>query len=258
MALSFSFDSLLEDPQILVQFLDAASQLRNISIHSMNFESHETFCLFANLYHCLLQHAMLLTVSGPLTKRSCVHFMRTTCYEIGGDVFSLAELQCCVIRGRTSRPSPAKPPYIDCRGGKSGAFRYYSLGFTSPRVNFLVNSGDVSCPRTVMILHPDALDEQLTKAAQDFVNRNVTIDESKRIIYIPKVCEVYRSDFIPDSVERVGAPIACLRYCMGYMHDDLAAKVQDMWTRGDVTVKYQSTAEQYHSSLRMKTMEMLV
>jgi hypothetical protein len=63
--------------------------------------------------------------------------MRTTCYEIGGDVFSLAEIHNCIIRGKMPRPVSLKPPYVDVPR-KSNAYRYYALEFVDPRISFVV------------------------------------------------------------------------------------------------------------------------
>ena len=109
------------------------------------------------------------------------------------------------------------------------------------------------------LLQPDNFEEQLTVAAQDFVNQNVTVDESKRTIHIPKVCEVFRNDFCPtDNGGVTNAAVLCLHYCMNFLNDDLVAKIQDLMQRageGVVSVKFQPTAEQYLSSLRWKTIE---
>lgn len=68
MSLSFSFESLEEDPDAFVKFHDATSKLRTLSLQRLDLASSEAVCIFVNLYHCLLQHALLLTVSGPLFK----------------------------------------------------------------------------------------------------------------------------------------------------------------------------------------------
>jgi hypothetical protein len=67
-SLSFSFESLEEDPDAFVKFHDATSKLRTISLNRIDLSSSEAVCIFVNLYHCLLQHALLLTVNGPLYK----------------------------------------------------------------------------------------------------------------------------------------------------------------------------------------------
>jgi len=68
MSLSFSFDSLEKNPDAFVKFHDATSKLRTISLNRIDLTSAESVCIFVNLYHCLLQHALLLTVNGPLYK----------------------------------------------------------------------------------------------------------------------------------------------------------------------------------------------
>jgi hypothetical protein len=138
-ALKFSLDSLENDPESFVEFLDAASHLRLLPLDEIENASRQSFCLFVNLYHCLLQHAMLLSVNGPLTKKSAGTFMRTMCYEIGGDVFSLAEINSCVLRGKMSKPKDPKAPYIEAPK-KSSSFKHYALTYTDARVNFVVVS----------------------------------------------------------------------------------------------------------------------
>ena len=247
-ALSFRLESLLEHPEAFSRFLDAVSQLQNLPIQEQDFSSADTFCLFVNLYHCLLQHALLLTVNGPLTKRSCSHFMRTSCYEIGGDVFSLAELNICVIRGRMTRPSAPKPPFFDI-SKKSQVYQCYALGFTTNRVNFILNTGDTSFPRKIPVLSPNTLEKQLSEAASVFCSRNLTLDESKRTIYVPKVCEVFKGDFSPDSSS--GSNQDCLKYCLGFIDDSLATSIQSMLQdTSPVYIKFQPSSEQYHSTLQ--------
>jgi hypothetical protein len=142
-SLSFSLESLEKDPESFVGFLDLTSQLRLLPLEEIDLTSRHAFCLFANIYHCLLQQAMLLSVNGPLDKKSVVHFMRMSCYEIGGDVFSLAELYCCVLRGKMSKPLNPKPPYIEAPK-KSIAYRFYALDYKDPRVNFVLVSHLIS------------------------------------------------------------------------------------------------------------------
>jgi hypothetical protein len=63
--------------------------------------------------------------------------MRTHCYEIGGDVFSLAELECCVIRGSMTKPTYYKAPFV--REPKKSRTHYmYALEIVDPRINFVL------------------------------------------------------------------------------------------------------------------------
>lgn len=144
--LSFNLSMLEEEPDSFVEFLDLTSRLRLIPLDEIDLSSKHAFCLFANIYHCLLQHAMLLSMNGPLDKKNMNDFMKISCYEIGNDVFSLAELYCCVLRGKLSRPSNLKPPYPEAPK-KSSPFRNYALEFRDPRMNFIL----VRVPKTILI-----------------------------------------------------------------------------------------------------------
>ena len=65
--------------------------------------------------------------------------MTTNCYEIGGDVFSLVELESCVIRGNMSKAHSPKLPFVQAPK-KSCAHLAYALGITEPRINFVLVS----------------------------------------------------------------------------------------------------------------------
>ena len=82
MSLSLTPESSLED---LVDFLDMCSCLRSLDLTAIDFDGDLAVRFFVNVYHCLLQHALLLL--GPPSKNSVSHFLRCVCYEIGGDIF---------------------------------------------------------------------------------------------------------------------------------------------------------------------------
>ena len=67
-ALSFSLKS-FSDPNKFVAFLDKCSQLQTLPIQSIDFSSRDALCIFINLYHCLLQHALLLSDCPPTKVR---------------------------------------------------------------------------------------------------------------------------------------------------------------------------------------------
>lgn len=163
MALSFCPDTLNALESRFIEFLDQASRLRTLPLQVIDFSSKEAFCIFVNLYHLLLQHSLLLAVDGLpnmvrakrrdslhthffilqlvanlYKQRSVKHFKRCSCYEIGEDVFSLAELESCVIRGNTGRPSYIKPPFVDAP--KKSRHLMYALSATDSRINFILVS----------------------------------------------------------------------------------------------------------------------
>ena len=178
--------------------------------------------------------------------------MRTSCYEIGGDVFSLAELHSCVICGKMSKQINPKPPYVEAPR-KSQAFKHYALDYTDPRIHFVLNTGDMACPKSVPVLSQRYLEQQLNIACVDFFcNKQLSIDTKRRVITMPKVCEIRRNDF------RVGEILNIFRACVGEMDEideRLSSLMREIIEKGEkgVTIKFRPTQDQYHSSLQLTT-----
>jgi hypothetical protein len=101
-SLSFSLDHLMEHPEDLVVFLDGTCQLRNFPLEDLDCSSIDAFCIFVNIYHCLFQHALLLSVGDPLEKRSFGQFMRSSCYEVKYCGFTLV---ICLLQWELTLPS---------------------------------------------------------------------------------------------------------------------------------------------------------
>ena len=175
--------------------------------------------------------------------------MKTCCYEIGGDVFSLVELSACIIRGNMAAPIGAKPPYIDAPK-KSSSYRRFALKAYSPILNFVLNTGDLSCPRGVPVLRSDRLEEQVADHAASFLRKNVSVDTTKKLILLPRVCEVYRNDFSSETSS--GTAMSCLRFCLPYLDDPISTKIQEMLREEDeesVAIRFHQSADQYRSML---------
>jgi hypothetical protein len=64
-ALSFSMESLETSPDEFVNFQDRTSRLKNLPLQKLDRSGKDAFCICINLYHCLLQHSLLLSSSAP-------------------------------------------------------------------------------------------------------------------------------------------------------------------------------------------------
>lgn len=162
MAYDLSPDS---GPHLLVAFLDLCSTFKALALGGptststststgLDLHSDEAVAFFLNLYHTLLQHALLLL--GPPSSKDWASFFSSISYEVGGDVFSLTEMEHCVIRGRLSRPRTlprhtAAPPSSD-----DDHYRY-ALSRVDFRVNFALINGSISSPPFVTIFRADNL-----------------------------------------------------------------------------------------------------
>lgn len=58
-----------------MRFLDEVSRLRSLPLQEIEYESREALCIFVNLYHCLLQHALLFAVDGLPDKVTNTYFI---------------------------------------------------------------------------------------------------------------------------------------------------------------------------------------
>lgn len=74
MALTFSPDTLDATESSFIEFLDEVSRLRSLPLHEIDYTSRGALCIFVNLYHCLLQHSLLIAVDGLPDKVSIFHF----------------------------------------------------------------------------------------------------------------------------------------------------------------------------------------
>lgn len=115
---------------------------------------------------------------------------------------------------------------------------------------FFQNIGDVSCHHSVPILVPDLLNHQLDVSTRIFVRSQVTVDADRRIIVLPKLCEVYTYRYDFGSSDR-----AIASFCIRHLANPERAVVQTLLSssdeREDLTIKFLHTATQYRVALRL-------
>jgi len=207
-----------EDDDKLKEFLDYASTLKDVSASALRDDRRLAF--FLNLYHLMVAHANLIlgeTDSQTTLKKnfSCLS------YQCSDDIFSISELEHCIIRAQMTPLAPSvpstnamEPPAINSRLlKKTSPFRTIppvSFNFTTPtsnfcfavqradfRINFALNCGSISNPKEIAIYMPETLDEQLDGACHQYLHSNVTIKKrnNQHVCMLPRVCQWYASDF---------------------------------------------------------------
>lgn len=169
--------------------------------------------------------------------------MRTHCYEIGSDVFSLAELECCVIRGNSSQAYHPRPPFVGAPKNSRAHF-CYALESFDPRINFILNTGNMANAASVPILKVDRLNEQLNSLSRSYMFRRLSVDTIKRSVTLPKVCDIFRQDF--------GEAHVCLHYCLQFLSDDVQSMIIGMMENGQgpITIKYEQACDRFYTSLK--------
>lgn len=168
-----------------------------------------------------------------VSQKHLVTFMRTYCYEIGGDVFSLAELDSCVIVGKYARPYKSPFP-VAPRRSITAYPKLYALDYIDARLHFVIRRRlrDVSA---IPILDSDTLEETLVEQSQKYLAKHFMIDTEKRIITLPKMCSIFRNDFGSDQR-------SCVIKLLEFMEPELQTLISNMLEDGNYTViKYDSS-----------------
>ena len=86
----------------LKNFLNQSSQLKKCHIGSMSERAKLTF--FLNLYHLMITHAYLI-LGVPTSSFKWVSYFNMISYQVDDDIFSLTELEHCIIRAGMNFPA---------------------------------------------------------------------------------------------------------------------------------------------------------
>lgn len=83
------------------------------------------------------------------------------------------------------------------------------------------------------------MDDQIDAAASTFLTSNVTIDQRKRTVFLPKVCDVYGS----------GDGLVSLSQCLVYLDETDQLAIGSLLEDGVVSVKFKRGCCDFHSNL---------
>lgn len=111
--------------------------------------------------------------------------------------------------------------------------------YKDARIHFVLNCASESCP----VIRPelptgDDLEQLLSQATRDFVNEpaNVSVDHENNVVYLSKIFDWYKSDFIHD-LRMSGKPVAngLINYVAQWASDDLA---DDLAQAGEYKIRF--------------------
>jgi hypothetical protein len=224
------------DDSLLRDFLRAASALKNVDAYRM--EGEERLAFFLNVYHALIMHAFLL-LGPPDSGFKWMSYFNTISYQCSDDIFSLAELEHCIIRAEMDYPSQFISRFVLPKS----TYRY---GLSRPdyRICFVLNSGSSSNPDSVPVYTKSLLDQQLDEATRMYIQRSVQVRKSSRsgiVVTLPKVCQWFSDDIGDGSINAV---LLMIQSCLDGERRALLASCYSESERrfnlNDVQVKYLS------------------
>eukprot|EP00903_Cladosiphon_okamuranus_P011548 g10871.t1 len=223
-------------PEQLITFLDDICNLRWMPLEGLS--QSEQLALFLNLYHVMLLHAFFI-LGPPGSPLRVASYFTTLCYEVGGDVLSMADLEHCVLRAKMSQPKQFLSKLI------IPTTEYpFSLRQPEPRVSFALNCGSVSGVPGILIYRPESVYEQLDDASTYYVQRTSEVLVGKRTVILPKIISWYSDDFSGKAEESNGSiswSLACLLQVKRHFTGEKRRQIDGLLVEGgSVSVKFES------------------
>lgn len=175
------------------EYLKIASQLKDVDFSQDDTQRRKAF--YINLYNCLVIHSLIerrlekVLFSGTLGR---LKLYATSSYNIGGEIFSLNDIENGVLRGNKPAAAPgSKPPF------EKDDPRCNAILMCDPRIHFALNCGAMGCP-AIAVYDGSDLDAQLDDATASFVEGggiNIDTTSSPQKITLSMLFSWYKDDF---------------------------------------------------------------
>lgn len=165
-------------------------QLANASVEKMEEELQTDAAkkaFFINLYNGFVQHIL---TNNPEKFDDRDHFFTTEQITLAGQELSLDDIEHGIIRGSKVKWSLGliQDPFAD------DFEKIFRVEETDPRIHFALNCGAKSCPY-VAIYDAENIDEQLDKAARQFLKSSTTYKAEQDKVYVTALISWFRADF---------------------------------------------------------------
>lgn len=214
---------------VLTSWTAAVSGLRALDLTALS-PSVKT-ALLINVYNGLTIHAIGVHKRRLMSVLQCVDFWRSTAYNIGGEVFTLDDIEHGILRGNQTHPADG---HLVFNVGDSRL--RHTLETCDARIHFALNCGARSCP-PLRVWRAEGLEAQMAKATADYLS-SVTVSKGGTVT-LPKLFRWYGSDFSG------GTPTAIVQYILPYLNDDVRTSAQKLLQRvsdgnGSIRVSYRS------------------
>lgn len=154
--------------------------------------------------------------------RDVERFFERTRLTVGGEVFSLDDIEHGMLRGNVPKYGSFSAPMKK----SDPRLAYVPLAFDE-RIHFGIYSACRSSP-PLRVLHGERADAELEAAARDYVRGAVLVKDDGARVKVPRIFRWYRDDF--------GGERGVLEFVVAYL-DDAAVELIDR-RRGKVRVQY--------------------
>jgi len=179
------------DKKEILRFVDATAQLKRVDLNGLTHDERLTF--FLNLYHTMIIHSFRV-IGPPASVLQRNSFYSSVSYECGGFVYSLSELEYSILRAAMPPPNSFFS-FLLPKYNVADAKCKFALKEPEPRINFVLNTGTLSCPGEIPVFDSLHIHEQLDAVCSRVLNTVVDVNETKQTIILPKVCQWFKDDF---------------------------------------------------------------
>ncbi|MBW2567525.1 MAG: DUF547 domain-containing protein, partial [Deltaproteobacteria bacterium] len=142
-----------------------------------------------NIYNALVVHGILELDIGKSVKE-VPSFFKAVCYNVGGYVFSLDDIEHGILRGNRKKHLLSPKPFS---GGDPR--KKFVVEKVDPRIHFALVCGSNSCP-PIDVYEEKEIDEQLELVASGFINsEEVIVEEESKRLRVSRIFKWYEDDF---------------------------------------------------------------
>ncbi|KAM9486296.1 uncharacterized protein Hap1MRO34_006386 [Clarias gariepinus] len=170
------------------RYCELAVYLQRVELLSLTHE--ERLAFFINVYNALVIHGYL-RLGFPKNMWQRYRFFNYVSYLIGGEVFTLQDIENGVLRGNRKGVAQLLKPF-----SKNDPRLQVALPEAEPLIHFALNCGAKACPPIRTYTSNDIV-RQLRTAAEIFLEADdgCIVDSVKREVKLSKIFKWYKADF---------------------------------------------------------------
>ncbi|KAF7666775.1 hypothetical protein LDENG_00090810 [Lucifuga dentata] len=210
---------------VFERYCELAIQLQRVELLSLSREEKLSF--FINIYNALVIHGYL-RLGAPTNMWQRYRFFNYVSYLIGGEVFTLQDIENGVLRGNRKGMAQLRRPF-----SKSDPRLQVALPDTEPLIHFALNCGAKGCP-PIKTYTPQDIDIQLRTAAEAFLENDdgCVVDSGKGEVRLSQIFKWYKADF-------GGTDEKLLKWVLEHMGDSpKKSSLQSVLSAGKTKVSY--------------------
>uniref|UniRef100_A0A3Q2CS90 Zgc:152951 n=1 Tax=Cyprinodon variegatus TaxID=28743 RepID=A0A3Q2CS90_CYPVA len=212
------------DP-VFERYCELAIQLQRVELLSLSRE--EKLAFFINIYNALVIHGYL-RLGAPTNIWQRYKFFNYVSYLIGGEVFTLQDIENGVLRGNRKGIAQLRRPF-----SKTDPRLQVALPDAEPLIHFALNCGAKGCP-PIKTYTPQDIDTQLLTAAEAFLENDdaCMVDSDKNEVRLSQIFKWYKADF-------GGTDEKLLKWVLDHMGDSpKKTSLQDVLSTGKTKVSF--------------------